>query len=109
MLKPGKITTSYSSLNDANLEKKTLLILSSMKDNPSFAASLEGIGLLEESIKKFAETRNVFMGYASTIEANNRASRQDLLSCIKKLGIQVSAAAAGDETLLLSSGFTLAK
>lgn len=108
MMKPAKITTSYSSLNDANLEKKALLILSSMTGNSSFSEIQDGVSLLAESIKRFTETRNVLMGYMSTIDADNRASRQDLLSCIKKLGLLVTTTATGDESKLLSSGFTMA-
>lgn len=107
-MKPAKITASYSSLNDVNLEKKALLILSSMTGNSSFSELQDGVGLLAESIKRFTETRNVFMGYMSTIDANNRASRQNLLSCIKQLGLQVTKTASEDETKLLSSGFTMA-
>lgn len=108
-MKPAKITTSYSSLNDVNLEKKTLLILKSMASNLSFPESGVGVGHLETSIKNFAETRNVMMGYESTIEADNLASRQELLSSLKQLGLYVMTVAAGDESKLLSSGFTMAK
>ena len=108
-MKPAKITTSYSSLNDLNLEKKTLAILSAMKSNTAFPESEVGVNLLAESIKEFAATRNVMMGYMSTIDADNLASRRGLLSSLKNLGSYVMTVAAGDETKLLSSGFTLAK
>ena len=108
-MKPAKITTSYSSLNDVNLEKKTLAILSAMTSNAAFPESEVDVNLLEASIKEFAATRNVMMGYMSTINADNLASRRGLLSSLKKLGSYVTTAAAGDETKLLSSGFSLAK
>lgn len=102
-----KINTNYSNLNDLKLKEKADKILLSMTNNLFYKESIFFVKSLTKSIEFFSETRNVIIGYASSIEYNNNKSREDLLDNLKQLEIYVLSVAMDDEKILISSGFSL--
>ena len=103
------INTNYSNLNDLKLKKKADKILLSMTNNLFFKESNFFVESLTKSIIFFSETRNVIIGYASSIEYNNNKSREDLLDNLKQLEIYILSVAMDDEKMLISSGFSIVK
>jgi len=103
------VCISFSKFTDVNFLKKGEFIYSSLNGNPLYVTLALLLPILKTALEKYA----IDLAAAATSDrvavAQKNKSYSELLVVLKELGLAVMAEAKGDETMLVSSGFTLAK
>ncbi len=108
-MRTSKVNISFSVYSDANLETKAGLILASMTDNPAFTNPIPTLAELEVAVKKYSDALVAAASLGRINVANKNAIRQKLELLLSQLGMYVMYIANGDEAILVSSGYSLAK
>ena len=108
-MRTSKISISFSSYSDANLETKAQLILVSMTGNAAFTDPIPTLADLEVAVTKYSNDLVAAASLGRTNVANKNASRQQLENLLSQLGMYVMYIANGDEAILTSSGYSVTK
>lgn len=108
-MRRAKISISFSSYTDANLQTKAELIIASMTPNAAFANPVPTITELQAALDQYSADLVAAASLGRTNVANKNASRQQLEMLMTRLGMYVMFVANGDEAILTSSGFSLTK
>lgn len=104
-----RLTTSFSAYSDANLETKAQAILASMTGNLYFPDPVPNIAELQTAITNYSNALIAAASLGRDNVASKNACRKLLVTALVQLAAYVTYAANGNETALISSGFTLAK
>ena len=108
-MRTPKVSTSFTSYSDANLETKAQLILASMTGNPAFASPIPNLTELQAAVTQYSTNLVAAAALGRTNVANKNASRHQLENLLGQLGMYVMYIANGDEAILTSSGYSLLK
>lgn len=108
-MKLQKISTSFGTYSDANLEQKAEYIKEQMTGNASFPAPDPSLGDLQDAIDAYSTALISAAGLDCTEVAQKNEYRQALEVLLAKLGMYVMNVALGNTAMLTSSGFTLIK
>jgi hypothetical protein len=108
-MKESKIVTAFVRASDANLNTKAQFILTSMTGNTNFTTPTPTLAAITTARTNFDTALTV----AQTRDLNKIAAKNDkrqiLVGLLKQLVNYVELIANGNRTVLLSSGFDLAK
>ncbi len=105
-----KINLSYSGYPDADLLKKSNHILSSVGGNPDvFVSPLPWLSNLGDATETYATDLTAAADLGRVKVSNKNQSRKAVIDALVQLGRYVTLIAAGDENILILSGYTLAK
>lgn len=107
-MKIAKLIKDYSKLSEANLDFKAQMVVINLTDNPNFPVT-------EPSIANFTLIKNAYTaalqnsadGGRTAVAIKNQA-KEDLLTNMRNLALNIEAQAQGDKAKLVSSGFDLA-
>ena len=104
-----RIVTSFNKYNDADLEQKAELIVSSLEDNAYFTDIIPPLEVLKTAVEAFdlAIVKAKEGGKTEMLERNNK--RNDLIALLDKLALFVQMQGDGNDVALASSGFSLSK
>lgn len=108
-MKTFKVNVSFSRLSDADFLNKAEHILQSMTGNPAFPNPVPTLADVQAAITKYSADLVLAQGLGKVNVANKNQSRQALEKLLTQLGMFVMFVANGDETILISSGYTLTK
>lgn len=108
-MKTFKVNVSFSRLSDADFLNKAEHILQSMTNNPAFPNPVPTLAEVQAAITKYSADLVLAQGLGKVNVANKNQSRQALEKLLTQLGMFVMFVANGDETILISSGYTLTK
>ncbi|MEO6405856.1 MAG: fibronectin type III domain-containing protein [Ferruginibacter sp.] len=108
-MKMTKLRISFSSFTDSNLETKADSILQNMTGNSNFPTPIPTLAELATALTVYsaALTKAADLGRLNVAEKNKARTTLELL--LGQLGMYVMYVANGDEAILTSSGFSLAK
>ena len=105
-----KINLSYSGYPDADLLKKSNHIFSSVGGNPTvFVSPLPWLPNLGDATATYATNLTAAADLGRVNISNKNQSRKVLIDALVQLSRYVTLIAAGDENILVLSGYTLAK
>ncbi|MGN6196739.1 MAG: hypothetical protein ACTHOB_17500 [Ginsengibacter sp.] len=104
-----RICISFSRYRDDNLLLKGRFIYASLHGNISYASLETILPILKARLDQYsADLAAAATGDRIAI-AQKKQSRKELMSLLNHLGLAVMAEANGDQTMLVSSGYDLAK
>ena len=108
MMKIAKLIKDYSKLSEANLDFKSQMVVINLTGNPNFPVTEPT--LADFIVVKSAYTtalQNSAEGGKTAVAIKNQA-REELLTNMRNLSLNIEAQAQGDKAKLVSSGFDLA-
>jgi hypothetical protein len=108
-MKFPKIQLSFASYTDADFLQKSQYIVTSMTNNPSFPSPIPTLADVQEATGAYAEALNAAASLGRVAVAEKNAARATLEGLLAQLGMYVMFVANGDEAILATSGYTLAK
>ncbi len=103
------IRIAFKQFSDPGLRKKAEHIYDSLKENTIYAALAALIATVKVALDKYSADLAAAATNDRNAVAQKNKSRAELVDLLKQLGLAVMAEAKGDQTALVSSGFTLAK
>ena len=107
-MKIAKLIKDYSKLSEANLDFKSQMVVINLTGNPNFPVTEPT--LADFIVVKSAYTtalQNSAEGGKTAVAIKNQA-REELLTNMRNLSLNIEAQAQGDKAKLVSSGFDLA-
>jgi hypothetical protein len=104
-----KVNLNFRRDTDADFLAGSDHIHQSLLDNPSFPSPVPTLADVKTAIDAYNVALTNAMDLGRVNVAIKNQARQDLESLLFQLGMYVMNTANGDETMLVSSGFTLAK
>lgn len=104
-----KICISFSAFSDVNFKKKGEDIYASLFNNAAYTNLVPTLPELDASVNKFSAALAAAATYDRVAVAEKNKCRGELDAILRQLGFCVMTQANGDEAILVSSGFTLAK
>jgi hypothetical protein len=108
-MRKSKLALGLAKLSDAGLETKSQLIIFSMTGNASFPSPLPKISDIQAASDNYSTALVAAAGLGTNNVAQKNAARSTLEGGLVQLGMYVMLTANGNEAMLVSSGFTLAK
>jgi hypothetical protein len=108
-MKTNRLTTGFISLTDANFETKAESIFNSMNGNPNFPSPVPAMGTVEDAVQAYSTALTAAQSRDKNDVAVKNQKRGELTVLLIQLASSVMAVANGDKTMLISSGFDLAK
>ena len=105
----AKILNSFYTYNDKTLLIKAKSILSSMVNNPFFPDPIPTLAELEIVINNYGKYLIAAADFGTKNVSIKNVTRQQLERLLSRLGWYVMYMADGDEVILTSSGFSVAK
>ncbi len=108
-MKFAKIQVSFTRYSDADFQQKALYIISSMTNNPNFPTPVPPLTDVQAAYDAYASALAAAAELGRKAVADKNAARDTLELTLTQLGMYVMYAANGDDTILVSSGFTLNK
>jgi hypothetical protein len=108
-MRKAKLSLNFSSYSDANFETKALLVLNSMTGNANFPSPVPTLADLQTATDTYSTALVAAAGSGTNNVALKNAARSRLDGVLVQLGMYVMFIANGDEAILVSSGFSLAK
>ncbi len=104
-----KINLSFSNLRDAEVKGESDFILRSMFGNAAFTDPMPSLADVQSAIVNYGDALTAAASLDINMVALKNQYRQVLESVLFQLGLYVMCVANGDVTILISSGFKLAK
>ena len=104
-----KIITSFNRGRDGDLVNTSFLIVESMTNNVHFPNPNPALAELTKAAQEYQTAFFNAVGRDLTMVSNKHDKRAVLRTLLTQLAEHVSTVAKGDRTVLLTSGFTLAK
>jgi len=105
-----KINLSFSPYTDANMLKKANQVATSVGSNPAvFVSPLPWLPNLGDAIESYSTNLTAATDLGRVNVSNKNQSRIVLTEALVQLGRYVTLIAAGDENILVLSGYTVAK
>ncbi|MHB1178391.1 MAG: hypothetical protein ACYCZO_08675 [Daejeonella sp.] len=102
------LVKDYSRLSDNNLEFRAEAIAVSLADNPNFKATIPTLANFTRILAAFTSAmENINTGDRVNIAIKNQA-REDLITSMKQLALNIESITPGDRAKLISSGFEIA-
>ena len=108
-MKMQRISTSFGSFTDANLEQKSELILQQMTGNAFFPTPAPTLAEVEDAITDYSAALVAAANFDRIKVALKNEARQVLEVTLSKLGMYAMNVALGNAAMLASTGFTLIK
>ena len=108
-MRPTKLSTNFVPYTDADFGSKTAIIIESMINNPHFPAPVPTLESIRVLLDEYSKALTEAMGKATVAIAEKNGLRKKLGHELTRLALYVMYIADGDEAILISSGFTLAK
>lgn len=108
-MKKPRLKTNFTRLTDALMEIKAQAIVSAMTGNASFPAPLPALALVSDAITGDAAALSRAQSGDRIQIAFKNEKRHTLAQLLTRLAAYVTLAADGDEAIMMSSGFDLAK
>ncbi|HET7117026.1 MAG TPA: fibronectin type III domain-containing protein [Hanamia sp.] len=108
-MKTLKVNVSFTKLSDADFLNKAEHVLQSMTGNPAFPNPIPTLAEVQAAITKYSNDLVLAQGLGKVNVANKNQSRLALEKLLAQLAMFVMFVANGDETILISSGYTLSK
>ncbi len=105
----NKIKFNFMRLSDSDLETKAGFILQSMTGNPHFLTPIPTLADLQTAVAAYSAALVNAADKSRMKVAEKNQARQTLELLLGQLGMYVMYIANGDEVILTSSGFSLAK
>ena len=109
LMKRSKIVTPFEGQSDPDFKAKADAIYKSMLGNVNFPTPVPELTLIDGMINAFGEAMATAKDRDRNSVARKNDIRQDLTYALIQLASSVTTVANGDKTLLISSGFELAK
>jgi len=104
-----KIRIAFQQFTDVNFRKQSEFIYDSLIDNTAFVTLAALLVLVKTALDKYSADLAAAGTNDKNAVAQKNQSRNELTVLLQQLGLAVMAEANGNETMLISSGFTLAK
>lgn len=104
-----RVTTSFVTLSDGNLESKTHSIISNMTGNANFPTPVPALNEVEAAADNFSSALVKAQTGNRADVADKNAKRETLLAVLRQLCSYVNLTANGDAAMLLTSGFDVSK
>jgi len=104
-----KISIYFNNFTDVNFQKKGNNIYDSLNGNVLFSNLVPPLPDVKIALDKYAADLAAAATFDRNAVARKNKSRGELDAVLKQLGLSVMAEANGDETMLISTGFTLTK
>lgn len=108
MSKP-KITTGFQRYTDGNLEAKAQSIIDDMTGNKHFSKPVPSLAEISKALAEFIKAEADALSGAKLDRAVKEEKKTALIQQLNQLALYVQATGEGDETILVSSGFSLSK
>ena len=108
-MKNPKLQLSFKNYTDSNFLTKSVNIDSSMTNNPFFPDPVPNIAQVQAALGIYSEKLDAAKSGGRNAVAEKNQARGVLEQLLFQLGMYVMFIANGDEAILVSSGFTLAK
>jgi hypothetical protein len=108
-MRRSRITTGFDNQSDAEFETKTGSIYLSMLDNANFPTPVPPLVDVDALIKSYSQALVAAKDRSKNSVALKIEARARLTAAMVQLASSVSTAANGDKTILISSGFDLAR
>lgn len=108
-MRTPRIVTGFSSLTDANFQNKAEGIYDSMNGNTNFPSPVPDMATLQAAITAYNQALTAAQSRDKNDVAVKNEKRSELNDLLTSLAAYVNFAADGDRTILISSGFDLAK
>ena len=105
----SKLRLNYGKLTDSGMLAKAHQILQDMTANPNFTTPIPTLADLQLAISEYSVALVNASNLGRLYVAEKIASRKKLAILLNQLGLYVMYVANGDEVILTSSGFDLAK
>lgn len=108
-MKMQRVSTSFTSYSDANLEQKAEYILEQMTGNAFFETPSPALTDVKAAIAAYSQALVAAAGLDRTQVALKNEARAGLEVLLSKLGMYAMNVALGNVAMLTSTGFTLIK
>lgn len=108
-MKTNKLTTGFNSLTDANFQTKAESITTSMMGNVNFPSTTPDMPVVSTAVQNYSLALTAAQSRDKNDVAVKNQKRSELTALLVQLASSVMATANGDKTMLVSSGFDLAK
>lgn len=108
-MKNSKISVSFTKFSDADILTKSEHILQSMTGNVSFPNPIPTLAELQTAIDAYSVALTNAKGLGKVPVAIKNQTRAVLEQLLFQLGMFVMYVANGDETILITSGYTLTR
>lgn len=104
-----KVSISFEKYADANFQKKAELVYNSLTGNVAFESLASAVVAMKAALDAYSAALQASGTRERNAVAIKNQCRQQLSTLLSQLGLSVMVVAAGNEALLVSSGFTLNK
>jgi hypothetical protein len=108
-MKNPRLQLSFTTYSDTNFLNKGKLIVTSMTNNPAFTNPIPTLAEVQAALDTYSNNLTLAAQLGRLNVAEKNQSRATLEQLLSQLGLYVMFIANGDEAILVSSGFTLAK
>lgn len=108
-MKTARIQLDFSRFTDANFLQKSLFITTSMTDNPNFPSPVPPLTDVQAAFESYGNALAAAAALGRQAVLDKNIAREQLELVLAQLGRYVMYVANGNESILGSSGFTLAK
>src|SRR5664279_3513464 len=108
-MKIPKIQLCFTTFTDSNFLIKGVNIVTSMTGNPAFTDPVPTLAQVQDGVTVYSQKLNGAKSGGRNAVADKNQARSVLEQLLFQLGLYVMFIANGDEAILVSSGFTLAK
>lgn len=107
-MKP-RILISFTNYTDADLKEKAGYIVNRMTKNLNFKTPVPAIAEVAAALDKYSADLKASASGDKVMVAEKKKSRKALSALLTQLGMYIMFVADGDASVLVSSGYTLAK
>ena len=104
-----RLKTGFDQLSDPDFQTKTESIYASMLGNINFPAPTPGLPVIDAAIEAYSAALIAAQQKDKNAVATKNQARNNLTALLIQLANSVMTTANGDKTMLISSGFDLAK
>lgn len=108
-MKTPRLKTGFDSLSDPDFQTKSESIYASMLPNPNFPTPTPELTVVDAAIKAYSDGLVAAQRKDKDAVAIKNQARTSLTALLIQLANSVMTTANGDKTMLISSGFDLAK
>ena len=108
-MKMNRIKTGFDTLSDPDFETKAQSIHAFMVASPYFPAPVPDLPSIQTAIQAFSDALTAAQNKNKNAVALKNEARATLTALLIQLASSVTTTANGDKTMLVSSGFDLAK
>lgn len=108
-MKKNRLKTGFDPLSDSDFQTKSESIYASMLSNPNFPTPTPDLPTIQGAISDYSDALTLAQNRNKNAVAVKNQMRDALTAALIQLANSVMTTANGDKTMLISSGFDLAK